>query len=154
MTRRSRGNQTAAFKGRVALLACVLASIAPLPMRAQDDSSNAQAAAYSCFGPPNYCIKTLPKTHDRDYYELCMVSERICLDYRHNWEFARSLLREDHNAVLNDSFPEAVQEGPARNMTSVQSNRRRDATKRARRHRYRRESRSSHTVNKGVISLR
>jgi hypothetical protein len=38
----------------------------------------------SCFGPPDYCSKQFANTHDKEYYDLCMLSERVCRSYKYN----------------------------------------------------------------------
>jgi hypothetical protein len=39
----------------------------------------------SCFAAPDRCLTEFAKTHDRDHYDLCLLSERICRSYQWNW---------------------------------------------------------------------
>ncbi len=86
------------------ILACAFVSILPLAVTAQNKRPKAPVVAYSCFSPQDYCVKGFGRTHDRDYYELCMLSERICRAYRYDWKLIRRSLRKD-DAILNDCFP-------------------------------------------------
>jgi hypothetical protein len=73
-------------------LACVFPAILPLALRAQDDRLNAPVAPYSCFSRQDYCLRNFAKTHDRDYYDLCLLSEKICRAYRYDWKFMSNFL--------------------------------------------------------------
>jgi hypothetical protein len=87
------------------VLAFAFASILPLvAARADSDGFSGPPASYSCFQSPDYCLKNFAKTHDRDYYDLCMLSERICRTYRYNWKLMSSRLKEG-STTLNDCFP-------------------------------------------------
>lgn len=70
---------------------------------AESGGADGAAARLSCFQAPDYCLRNFAQTRDRDYYELCMLSERICRDYRFNWKLIRLRVRD--NAILNDCFP-------------------------------------------------
>lgn len=85
------------------VLAILLVSIQLRSAWAEDGGADGTVAALSCFQPPDYCLRNFAKAHDRDYYELCMLSERICRDYRSNWKLVRTRVRE--NGILNDCFP-------------------------------------------------
>lgn len=63
-----------------------------LPQAAVSKISQVAIASPSCFGPQDYCLKKLSKTRDRDYYELCILSERICRSYVYDWKFVRSAM--------------------------------------------------------------
>jgi hypothetical protein len=69
---------------------------------AESDPPNAPAAPYSCFAPLDSCLRNFARTGDREYYELCMVSERICRAYRRNGKLIRPL-KDD--SILSDCFP-------------------------------------------------
>jgi hypothetical protein len=69
---------------RLLVLAFVLVLAIPLPARAASDRANEPLSPLSCFGAPDYCVKNFAKTHDRDYYDLCLLSARICQSYSNN----------------------------------------------------------------------
>ncbi len=74
-------------------IACVLASVLP-PMAARAGLKG-PPASYSCFQSPDHCLKVFAKTHDREDYELCMLSESVCRSYRYNWQLMKPLVTED-----------------------------------------------------------
>jgi hypothetical protein len=79
-------------------------SISPLAVRAKEVRFNAPVAALSCFGSPDYCVNQFARTHDRESYDLCLMSQKICRTYQSDWKLMRNSLREDR-AILNDCFP-------------------------------------------------
>lgn len=92
-----------AFSRTRTLLTFVLvASTLPSAAGAQSDRSNAPAAAYSCFSPPDSCLRDFARTNDRDYYDLCMLSERICRTYRSSGKLIRPLR---DSTILSDCLP-------------------------------------------------
>jgi hypothetical protein len=100
----SEGMRGAGIKTLFLTLACALASILPTAVSAQNEHVDEPAARYSCFGPPDYCVKNFARTHDRDYYDLCLLSERICRAYRYDWKMTRSTGLKD-STILSDCFP-------------------------------------------------
>ncbi|WP_407178007.1 Rap1a/Tai family immunity protein [Bradyrhizobium sp. STM 3562] len=87
------------------MLAFAVASIVPLvASRAESDRFNNPPASYSCFQFPDYCLKDYAKTHDRDVYDLCLLSERICRTHRYDWKLM-SARRKEGPAVPSDCFP-------------------------------------------------
>lgn len=77
-------------------------SIVSSGARAASDSPPEPAALDSCFAPPDSCLRNYARTGDREYYELCMVSERICRAHRRNGKLIRPL---KDASILNDCFP-------------------------------------------------
>jgi len=72
----------------------VVASIQPqVAARAEADHSDSPPASYSCFQPPDHCLRQFATTHDRDNYDLCLLSDRVCRDYQYNWKLMRSRLK-------------------------------------------------------------
>lgn len=87
------------------LLAFVFASILPLAAsRAEGDRYDGPPVSYSCFQSPDYCLKNFARTHDREVYDLCLLSEKVCRTYQYNWKVMRSRL-ERSPGVLSDCFP-------------------------------------------------
>lgn len=72
------------------LLACALAALQPA--EAQEDRID--PPHMSCFASPDYCVRSFARTHDRDYYDLCLLSEKICRAYRYDWTFMRNRLSD------------------------------------------------------------
>lgn len=84
----------------------VVASIQPqVTAGAEADRSDSPPASYSCFQRPDHCLKQFATTRDRDNYDLCLLSDRVCRDYQYNWKLMRSRLK-NASGVLNDCFPD------------------------------------------------
>ncbi len=70
------------------LLLTAVAASAVVPV------ARAQAASLppnSCFSPPDHCLKLLAG-NDRQQYELCLVSQKICEAYKYDWQSTRSVI--------------------------------------------------------------
>lgn len=83
-------------------------AVAPILVPAASAESNrfdTPRVRQSCFGPLDYCVKNFVKTGDRDYYDLCMLSEKICRAYRYDWKLMSARIK-DAPAILNDCFPD------------------------------------------------
>jgi hypothetical protein len=89
---------------RAALVFAFASALPLMAARAESDSSSEPPASLSCFLSPDYCLKNFAKTHDRDYYDLCMLSEKICRNYQYSWKLMEPILKKDR-AILNDCFP-------------------------------------------------
>ena len=84
-----------------------VASIQPLvAARAEAGRSDSPPASYSCFQRPDQCLGQFAATHDRDKYDLCLLSDRVCRDYQYNWKLMRSRLKNGPE-ILNDCFPDS-----------------------------------------------
>lgn len=86
------------------VLIFVAASIQPLA-RAQTAGPDGPVASHSCFQRPDHCLREFAATHDRDSYDLCLISDRVCRDHRFNWKLMRLHLKKGPD-VLNDCFPD------------------------------------------------
>jgi len=87
------------------VLALIFASILPLATsRADDDRSDGHPVSQSCFQPPDHCLKDFARTHDREVYDLCLLSDKVCRTYQFDWKVMRSRLYKSPG-VLNDCFP-------------------------------------------------
>jgi Rap1a immunity proteins len=86
------------------MLAGLFVSILPLSMQAEEGRFEAPLSTLSCFGAPDYCVKQFARTHDRESYDLCLMSQKICRARQYDWKSMRKSLREDR-AILIDCFP-------------------------------------------------
>lgn len=87
------------------VLAFAFASILPLATsRAESDRFDGPPVSYSCFQSPDHCLKDFARTHDREVYDLCLLSERVCRTYQYDWKVMRTRL-DKSPGVLSDCFP-------------------------------------------------
>jgi hypothetical protein len=73
------------------LMSLLLAAVAAFAVVPGDGAQAAPLPANSCFSPPDHCLKLLAG-NDPQQYQLCLISQRICEAYKHDWQLTRSVM--------------------------------------------------------------
>src|SRR5690349_24798004 len=92
------------IKVPTALVFILASSLSLAASRAENVRSNDTPVSYSCFQSADHCLKDFARARDRELYDLCLLSDKICRAYQFDWKVIRFRLGTSPG-VLNDCLP-------------------------------------------------